>query len=375
MAPELALEALRRAPRGATVLDPMCGSGTVLKLGVEEGWGAIGFDLDPLAVLISRVASRPINVTRVKKVAEAMANQIDPKTKVAVPWIDGDHPTSEFVNFWFANGQSRILRQFAALLINKKGATADLLRVALSRTIITKDRGASLARDVSHSRPHRVRDENDYDVVQGFLDGVNHICGLVDREIAGTAAVALRDARQMPAELNGTVDLVITSPPYLNAIDYMRGHRLSLVWLGHQLGGLRIIRSQSVGSERSAKGSIDTARALVPRHRKLLPRQQAMLDRYAIDMATFTDQIAMKLTPKGEAVVVVGDSIIQGAFVKNSRIVEKAAMQAGLKLVERRSRRLPSSSRYLPPPAGEGPMSMRMRSEVVLHFTKDPVSA
>jgi len=75
---------------------------------------------------------------------------------------------------------------------------------------------------------------------------------------------------------------------------------------------------------------------------------------------------------KGEAVIVVGDSIVQGAFVKNSLIVEKAAKMAGLKVIERRSRRLPASSRYLPPPASDdGPLSKRMRSEVVLHFKRD----
>jgi len=44
---------------------------------------------------------------------------------------------------------------------------------------------------------------------------------------------------------------VLTSPPYLNAIDYLRGHRLALVWLGHELGPLKEIRANSVGAERA----------------------------------------------------------------------------------------------------------------------------
>ena len=49
---------------------------------------------------------------------------------------------------------------------------------------------------------------------------------------------------------DGIADLVVTSPPYLNAIDYLRGHKLSLVWMGHQIEELRELRSANIGSER-----------------------------------------------------------------------------------------------------------------------------
>jgi DNA modification methylase len=58
-----------------------------------------------------------------------------------------------------------------------------------------------------------------------------------------------------------SVDAVLTSPPYLNAIDYMRGHRMSLVWLGHSLTELRHIRSNSIGAERGSAYA-DTAGVL-----------------------------------------------------------------------------------------------------------------
>ena len=56
------------------------------------------------------------------------------------------------------------------------------------------------------------------------------------------------DARNLPLK-DGSVDLVLTSPPYLNAIDYMRCSKFSLVWMGHSIGGLRRIRTDSIGSE------------------------------------------------------------------------------------------------------------------------------
>jgi len=371
MAPELALEALERFRPGATVLDPMCGSGTVLKHAVEEGHYAIGFDLDPLSVLLSRVACRRMNVQRTYDAATQLVDQALALKKVVVPWIDADPETKDFVAYWFARPQLDQLRRLASGLSGKRGPIADLLRVALSRTIITKERGASLARDVSHSRPHRVADENDYDVFEGFLGAAEQIALTVDRPTKGTATVELRDARRLPLNLARSVDLVVSSPPYLNAIDYMRGHRLSLVWLGHRIHELRKMRSNAVGAERIPETVSATARSITPRHRKLSARQQAMLHRYADDMCAFTAQIASTLRKRGEAVLVVGDCTIQGVYVRNSLIVEQAADLAGLQVIERRSRRLPASSRYLPPPARDaGPLSKRMRSEIVLRLIR-----
>jgi hypothetical protein len=371
MAPELALEALDRVPRGAVVLDPMCGSGTAHKHAVEGGHRAVGFDLDPMAVLLSRVACRQSDAKRAGRAASALVDQARQLGDVTLPWMDSDPDTKQFVEYWFAPAQRLHLRKLARALMYKRGPAADLLRVALSRTIITKDRGASLARDVSHSRPHRVRDFNDYDVLDGFVTAAKQVGRALDRPMPGSVSVRRGDARRLPASLVGKVDLVITSPPYLNAIDYMRGHRMSLVWLGHPTTNLRQVRSNSIGAERRADGEAQLAPTLVPRYPKLSGREQGMLDRYAIDMHSFVCQVTQTLTSRGEVVIVVGDSNLHGTFVENSAIVERAAQLAGLEVVERRARPLPAASRYLPPPAeDDNPMSKRMRSEVVFHFRR-----
>jgi tRNA G10 N-methylase Trm11 len=61
MAPELALETLSKLKKNSLVLDPMAGSGTVLRDATELGHRAIGFDVDPLAVLMARVWTTPVS--------------------------------------------------------------------------------------------------------------------------------------------------------------------------------------------------------------------------------------------------------------------------------------------------------------------------
>src|SRR5712664_3883833 len=54
MAPGIALEVMSDIDE-SRVLDPMMGSGTVLAMARAQGHHGIGFDIDPLAVLISKV--------------------------------------------------------------------------------------------------------------------------------------------------------------------------------------------------------------------------------------------------------------------------------------------------------------------------------
>lgn len=373
MAPELALDALARVGAGATVLDPMCGSGTVLRHAIGAGHHALGFDLDPLAVLITRVSCRRLRPDRLRNAAERAVVDASRLRSTKVRWIDSDPETSDFVDYWFATEQQADLRRLARVLHEREGPVADALRLALSGTIITKDRGASLARDVSHSRPHRVRDANTYDVMRGFLAEASRIAGGVGTEATGTARVRRGDARCLPTRFNETIDLVVTSPPYLNAIDYMRGHRMSLVWLGHRVGDLRRVRANAVGAERAP--DCPTTEQTLRGYSALSSRNRAMLERYAVDMAGLAATIHRTLKPGGEAVLVVGDCTVGGVYVRNSTIVRQAHERAGLELVSRRSRALPSGSRYLPPPssAGVSALANRLRHEVVLRFRKPTV--
>lgn len=371
MAPELALAALKKAPKHAVVLDPMCGSGTVLRHARERGMSAFGYDIDPLAILVTRVTCTRADAAYVQRAACKVVQEAKRIPAPDLPWLDTDPPTTEFVNFWFHAQQQQQLRRLAFLLHTRSGKIADVLRVALSRTIITKDAGASRARDVSHSRPHRVRDTNNYDVYSGFLQAIKKIAPLVDTVAPGKVSVEQRDARCLPSSLTGKIDLVVTSPPYLNAIDYMRGHRMSLVWLGYQIGQLSTLRSNSVGAERYPDRQANSEIGIAPRYVGLSPRQQGMLDRYASDASVFMGQLTRVLGPRGEAVLVMGDSTLSGTFIQNSIIIQKAAENSGFVLAKKRTRPLPTSSRYLPPPTStDSALSKRMRHEVIMHFRR-----
>lgn len=384
MAPELALTSLASLPSKSIVLDPMTGSGTVLRQALSLGHTAVGFDMDPLAVLMSRVWTTQVDAAVVlheRRTVMREAAQVD--LRYSQPeWHDAE--TREFIDYWFAPEQRRALTRLAVVLHRRRAAglgpvrraAVDVLQIALSRIIVTKEQCASLARDTSHSRPHRVSLESNYDVDAGFSRSVDQVIKRLQDQPPGfggpnarSATVTLGDARQIALE-DHSVDAILTSPPYLNAIDYMRGHRLSLVWLGHRLGDLRRIRSDSIGAERgveSADASTEDVAGAMCDFDTLTQRHRRMVRRYAADLIRMMQQAARVLRPSGRATYVLGNSCLRNTFIRNSAGVVRAGMHAGLCLVSETERDLPASSRYLPVTA-TGKLSKRMRTETILTF-------
>lgn len=374
MAPELARQSLQFVPRGGRVLDPMCGSGTVARAAVEAGFRCSGVDIDPLAVLMSRVWTTRLSPHEIRMDADRMVAESRALADNGI-----EHPvdpeTARFVAYWFAPRQGSELARLATVLRRHCGPTADALAVALSRIIVSKEALASLARDTSHSRPHKVANTNDFNVYAGFLRSAEQVARRLEPElIKGEADIQCGDARSLADLEDGSFDLALTSPPYLNAIDYLRGHRLALVWLGYELRQLRALRAASVGAERSlADGStpVDISR-YVDRHpgSTIANRHLGWIRRYAVDMYAVLLELVRVVRRSGRVVLILGNSFLRGATVDNARLVEALARRAGLLLEARHVRVIPARRRYLPPPSdGLNPLDARMRKETVLTFS------
>ena len=377
MAPDAISDLLAKLPKGATVLDPTCGSGVVVRLALLSGRKAIGVDIDPLAVLMSRVWTSKKPLGDIETVASKVAANasIMRLGDIKLPWIDGSRETKDFVAYWYAAEQLRALRKLAArLYYNLDGLPAhirDCLWLALSRTIITKHYGATLAWDVSHSRPHRVADENDFDVFKYFIRRAVEIASVMaEAHLAKSGKIISGDCRMLLLRRARRVDAVITSPPYLNAIDYMRGHRLSLIWMGYSLPQLRLIRTSSLGTER-AKLRMESPditalmyRAL-PNMRDLPQRQQDIVHKYALDADAFLSAMKKVIMPGGKLITVLGNSNLRGCFIENSALYSALAKHHGYKLKTERTRELPPNRRYLPTNAQAGALAKRMSYEVV----------
>jgi len=387
MAPEVAWKELPESSPPLRVLDPMAGSGTTLVTARLRGHKAIGFDRDPLAVLISGTWVSNVNTEvviskaeEVLKRARILALTYKSKKGKAFP-KNADQETKDFIRFWFDDTNRTQLAALSQTISRLHDpALRNLMWCAFSRLIITKKVGVSLAMDVSHSRPHRKYIVAPIQAFDHFIRSVKQLVkgspfsGKVQKEPKATVKNA--DARRLPLKAN-SIDMVITSPPYLNAIDYIRGHKLSLVWMGYSISKLRILRGTNIGTESVTKDQNDQATNDVMKNMcrgaDLSTRNTGILRQYVQDTKGILSEIYRVLRPSGKAVIVVGNCNIRETFVKNSRGIEIVAKQVGLTVHKIRKRRLPENRRYLPPPTHSGAgkaLQKRMREEVILTLLK-----
>ncbi len=384
MAPDIVWEALPVGEHPIRILDPMAGSGTTLVAARLRGHKAIGFDRDPLAVLLASTWVADINADLVTQkgfqvLERARKRYAKLTSKDAFP-IGADNETKEFVQFWFDSDNRKQLTALAASISAVRDQNVkNVLWCAFSRLIITKQAGASLAMDVSHSRPHRSFDKAPHRAFEYFSRAVQHIVRAAPfkGQAMPLAKVKVADARKMPIS-SGSVDLIITSPPYLNAIDYLRGHKLSLVWMGHSIASIRSLRSTNVGTEASPKELIedswvDSVMRRMCSGEQLAARHHGMLKQYVLDLRLFLKECYRVLDANGKCVVVIGDCNLRKTFVANSTAIELAGNHVGFKVEASRRRPLPENRRYLPPPNTKSSgtaLQKRMREEVILTLRK-----
>jgi hypothetical protein len=182
------------------------------------------------------------------------------------------------------------------------------------------------------------------------------------------------DARALQDIDNASIDVVLSSPPYLNAIDYMRAHRMSLVWLGYAVGELRKIRAVSIGSERApdqphTRGEFDPILESLGEIDRLPSSDRGMIGRYAEDMHRLMSELARVLKSDGRIFLVVGNSCLRKVFISNSEGFVAAGRMVGLTVTRKAERELPTRKRYLPiPEEQDGPLRRRMRTETILTF-------
>lgn len=369
---------------GDTVLDPMMGSGTAVVEALLEGRRGIGLDIDPLALRVSQVKTTTLDTEAVRsagykvimrahalmsngeRVDRALENQFDDRTK-------------GFINYWF---RQTTQRELMALILTIQRVTdvsvRRFLELALSSIIVTKSGGVSRARDLAHSRPHLDNTKIPKNAIERFSFRLRkNLASIADLKPNGTTAILVAgDARCMPFA-DGTIDLIVTSPPYANAIDYMRAHKFSLVWFGESVGDLSRLRADYIGSERRGQPShrtlSDRAETVIRQLAERDPIKAAILRKYFVEMGSVLSEMYRVLCDDSAAIIVVGTSMMRGLDVQTHYCMADLAAESGFEVVGVVQRALDRNKRMMPARFGRKTDSMieqRMHEEYVIGLLK-----
>jgi DNA modification methylase len=367
---------------GDRVLDPMAGSGTTPLEAFVTGRQPVIVDIDPLALSACRVKMSPLPLIETAETGNRVISRAKMRLSDATDdshTLGFDSRTQEFIDYWF-NAEAQ--RELHLLLTEIRQVRDDRMRaflmLTLSAIIITKSGGVSLAFDLAHTRPHKVADKKYRSPLKEFEKRFRrNLRSMADLPAGRPPMVYMADAQALPLCAQ-TIDLVVTSPPYpSNAIDYMRAHKFSLVWLGYALDTLSQLRKAYIGSETvngvDFEPLPDQTQQVIAAVAAQDTKKGQSVARYYSEMTRVLRELFRVLKPGKAAVMVVGSSRLRGVDTNVHGCLAEIGQSVGFEVPHIGVRRIDRNRRMMPARQQTDTNSQiekRMHEEYVIGFFK-----
>jgi DNA modification methylase len=335
---------------GDVVLDPFCGTGTVLLEAAYRKRHWIGADVNPLARLISRVKLGTTNVKTIEDGLIKIEHLLSEDREVLQPDVVN-------VDLWYGSTVKHQLARLAdAIGSLPRSKTRDFFMICLSicsRDLSNADPRLSVPVRLKldhYPKGHPFRKKTADRLIRlKTIDAFVHF-----RSVVSTTLNNLRDSppdkpfdkgrilssAQTIRDQLGTncVDLIITSPPYLGAQKYIRASSLNLGWLGlaksHEL---RSLEDQVVGREHFPKSQVSIrsspeilhAQRLIRKTDAINPLRGKIADTYLSEMKQIIDTLYAALRPGGHLILIIGNNHLCGSPFPTEKYLRQFAIASG----------------------------------------------
>lgn len=347
----------------SVVLDPFAGVGTTLVEAALLGHEVIGFEINPYAAMACRVKMNARNLN--SEAIRAKTRQLAKFYNLTLQ--NGYNPKSESPpgfrtrkQFYSPDVLRKVLifRDFMEDIENE--CIKDVFQVAFAATMVQYS-NYSYEPSLGTRSAAGKNDIIDFPVLNAIAAKLNEIAG--DIEWLATNAPAEHPRSQIinasffeckALARSSSVDLAITSPPYLNNYHYIRNTRPHLYWLGfaEKPKDIKPLEDQNFGKFwQNVRGlkTVDLDFPNPPTHmtETLAHLRSLNTDRgvyggngwanyaaaYFNDCYRFAQGLRHILKPGGSAFVVIGNSILQGVMIPTDQYLGQIAECAGLQFV------------------------------------------
>ena len=349
-------------PRAATVLDPFAGVGTTLVEGLKLGCNVVGFEINPYAALACEVKLASVRC-RLERLTAAI-NKVESlrRSKTLAERQPASTPPDSFrskVRFFSPTVERQVLLIQDFIADQTDAFVKKLSNLALGAVMV----GFS---NYSYEPSLGTRAAAGKDGVES-ADVLGIFCDKLwemEADIGFLQQHMKRFERKPAIEVHrrsylsgsdvlptSTVDVLITSPPYLNNYHYVRNTRPQLYWLGLVEGNgyLKKLEEESFGQ------FWQTSRA-APRidlsfeHPELQKVLQSIREQnpgkgvyggsgwanyaatYFNDCDRFFEVTRRVMRPGGWVVIVIGNNIVQGVHVETDRFLAEIGERHGFRL-------------------------------------------
>lgn len=313
-----------------TLLDPFMGSGTSLVEAsltshIQE---AHGFDLNPLASLISKVKTTVIDTELLYKELPKILNSK----------VHSEFPKFDNIGFWF---KPEVIESLAILktAINKilDKDIKDFFKVVLSETI----------RNVSNTRNrefklYRMEEEklakHNPDVFMEFKKiAEQNIAGMQkyseSRKKTITHPSTFSSMDELPLK-DESIDIIVTSPPYGDSrttVAYGQFSRLALQWLDYE--DVATLDNRLLGGKASKELEVKikskTLQEIIKRVAEIDPKRAKEVLSFYEDFDKVVTQLNRVMAKQGFVCFVVGNRTVKGINIPTDKIMSEMFMAKG----------------------------------------------
>ncbi len=337
------------------VLDPFAGVGTTLVTAATAGHDAVGFEINPWAALASRAKSCSLNVDA-SELFELIAHYTE-ASKSAFREAEGSVPEGFIsrIPFFSPMVESQVFGFMAYLRTIKNQTLADLFRTAFGSVMVSFSNYTyepSLSTRPGAGKP-LIYDADVHGTVRRKL-----LSMLADIQAVQLEAHLQRAPQTQVHWMNfmqaaevmdrASADVAVTSPPYLNNYHYIRSTRPHLYWLGllserkdfHELEDANIGKYwQTVRGKEQIALDFGDSRL----EETITQIRETRTDKgiyggagwanyvasYFNDSDKFLASLGYVMKPGAVAVIVVGNSIIQGHEIRVDDVLMRLAPANG----------------------------------------------
>ena len=341
----------------AHINDPFCGSGTTIVSAISRGLKASGTDINKIAYLITKVKSTPIEPDYLdRKIGEFLSiisgvgsPQLTLFYNNLKPLIPEKHV--ERIDYWFTEESKIELGKILRVIYwEDDGRIRDFLLVAFSH--ILKNCSIWLQKSTKPTRDFEKKPSKPYEIIKRHLRKMQRgNAGFYSTVPSDTRDnldaylnIEIADARSQPAS-DDSVDLIVSSSPYVTSYEYADLHQLSTIWLD-LAENLKEYRKEFIGTsykgyeqkELRSQLALDIVNDMLGKSKRMARE----IETFFIDMEEVFDESFRVLKPGGRCCFVIGNTRLKGVNILNAEVFAEALQYSGFKLDRVIKREIPS---------------------------------